>query len=64
MDIQFQKERVGQKGDDMILYFQNSIPVVQVDRDNNADHSKSTWCNIVTLNSLITIGLMYLNSTQ
>ena len=43
----------------MILYFRKSIPDVQVHMDNNAAHNESSWCNIVTLNSHITVDLIY-----
>ena len=55
----FQKDRVGQRESGGILYLRNSIPVVLVHIGNNADNSKSLWCNIDTLNLLETIGLMY-----
>ena len=41
----------------MILYFRNSISIVQVHIENKTDQSESFWRNIVTLNSLLTIHL-------
>ena len=35
------RTRMRQKGNDVILYFRNSIPVVQLHIDDNADHSES-----------------------
>ena len=45
----FLKDSVGQRGGGVILYVINVIPVAQEDIDNNADHSESLCCNIVTL---------------
>ena len=49
----------GQSGGGVILYFRNSILMVQVLIGNNADHNESLWCIVVSLNLRITIGLIY-----
>ena len=47
-----------------MIHFRNSIPVVHM--DNKADHNESLCCNVVILNSLITLGFICLkpNSTE
>ena len=50
---------MGQRGGGVILYFRNFISVVHIQIDNSAEHCECLWCNIVTLNSLITTGLIY-----
>ena len=42
-----------------MLYFKYSIRLLQLSIDNNAAHNEYLWCDIVTLNSLLTIGLIY-----
>ena len=41
----FQTARVGQREDGVILYFRNSISVVKIRMDNNADHTDKLTCN-------------------
>ena len=49
--IMFQNNKVGQSRGGVILYFKNSIPVVQVHMFSNAEQNESLWFNIATLNS-------------
>ena len=44
--VVLQKDRMTNRGCGEIFYMRNSILVVQVHIDTNADQSESLWCNI------------------
>ena len=57
--VMFRRERIGRRGGGVILYIKESIQAYEIKLEREANCDKVVWCNIVTGNSTLTIGLVY-----
>ena len=57
--VMFRKDRIGRKGGGVILYIKESIQAYEIKLEREADCEEAVWCNIVTGNSTLTVGLVY-----
>ena len=55
----FRRDRIGRRGGGIILYMKDSIQAYEIKLEREADCDEAFWCNIVTGNSTLTIGLVY-----
>ena len=55
----FRKDRIGTRGDGVILYIKGSIQACEIKLEKEAEYKEAVWCNIVTGNSTLTVGLVY-----
>ena len=55
----FMKDRQERRGDGVILYIKESIQAYEITLKSEADCEEAVWCNIVTKNSTLTIGVVY-----
>ena len=55
----FRKDRLGRRGGGVILYIKESIQAYEIKLEKEAECEEAVWCNIVTGNSTLTVGLMY-----
>ena len=55
----FRKDRLGRRGGGVILYIKESIQVYEIKLEKEAECEEGVWCNIVTGNSTLTVGLVY-----
>ena len=58
-DVMFRRDRIGRRGGGVILYIKESIQAYEIKLDREADYDEAVWCNIVTGNLTLTIGLVY-----
>ena len=54
----FRKDRLGRRGGGVILYIKESIQAYEIKLEKEAE-CEAVWCNIVTGNSTLTVGLVY-----
>ena len=54
--VMFRRER---RGGGVILYIKESIQAYEITLKSEADCEEAIWCNIVTRNSTLTIGVVY-----
>ena len=57
--IMFRRDRIGRRGRGVILYVKESIQADEIKLEREADYDEAVWCNIVSGNSKLTIGLVY-----
>ena len=57
--VMFRKDRIGRRGGGVILYVKKSIQAYEIKLEREADCDEAVWCNIVSGNSKLTIGLVY-----
>ena len=55
----FRKDRRERRGGGVILYVKESIQAYEITLRSEADREEAIWCNIVTRNSTLTIGVVY-----
>ena len=55
----FMKNRVGRRGGGVISYINQYIQAYEIKLEREANCDEAVWCNIVTGNSTITMGLVY-----
>ena len=53
------KDRRETKGGGVILYIKEYIQAYEITLKSEADCEEAIWCNIVTRNSTLTIGVVY-----
>ncbi|KAK2177764.1 hypothetical protein NP493_580g00048 [Ridgeia piscesae] len=56
--VMFRKDRLG-RGGGVILYIKESIQAYEIKLEKEAEYEEAVWCNIVTGNSTLTVGLVY-----
>ena len=57
--VMFRKDRRVRRGGGVILYIKESIQAYEITLKSEADSVEAIWCNIVTRNSTLTIGVVY-----
>ena len=57
--VVFRKDRLGRRGGGVILYIKESIQAYEIKLEKEAECEEAVWCNIVTGNSTLTVGLVY-----
>ena len=55
----FRRDQIGGRGGGVILYIKESIQAYKIKLEREADCDEAVWCNIVSGNSTLTIGLVY-----
>ena len=55
----FRKDIMGKKGGGVLLYIMETIPAYEVQLQDEADCNEALWCNLVTLHTTVTIGVVY-----
>ena len=55
----FRKDRRERRGGGVILYIKESIQAYEITLKSEADCEEAIWCNIVTRNATLTIGVVY-----
>ena len=55
----FRKDRRERRGGGVILYIKKYIQAYEITLKSEADCEEAIWCNIVTRNSTLTIGIVY-----
>ena len=56
--VMFRKDRLGRRGGGFILYIKESIQADEIKLEKE-ECEEAVWCNIVTGNSTVTVGLVY-----
>ena len=59
--VMFRKDRIGRRGGGVILYIKESIQTYEIKLNKEAECEEAVWCNIVTGNSTLSVGLVYRN---
>ena len=57
--VMFRKDRRERRGGGVIFYIKESIQAYEITLNSEADRVEAIWCNIVTRNSTLTIGVVY-----
>ena len=57
--VMFRKDRRERRGGGVILYIKEYIQAYEITLKSEADCEEAIWCNIVTRNSTLTIGVVY-----
>ena len=57
--VMFRKDRIGRRGGGVILYIKESIQAYEMKLEKEAECEEAVWCNIVSGNSTLTVGLVY-----
>ena len=57
--VMFRKDRLGRRGGGVILYIKESIQAYEIKLEKEAECEEAVWCNIITGNSTLTVGLVY-----
>ena len=58
--VMFRKDRIGRRGGGVIfIYIIESIQAYEIKLEKEAECEEAVWCNIVTGNSTLTVGLVY-----
>ena len=57
--VMFRKDRLGRRGGGVILYIKESSQAYEIKLEKEAQCEEAIWCNIVTGNSTLTVGLVY-----
>ena len=55
----FRKDRIGRRGGGVILYIKESTQAYEIKLEKQTECEEAVWCNIVTGNSTLTVGLVY-----
>ena len=56
--VMFRKDRRERRGGEVILYIKESIQAYEITMKSEVDCEEAIWCNIVTRNSTLTIGVV------
>ena len=62
--VMFRKDRIGKKGGGVLLYTKDTIPVYEVQLQDEADCNEAMWCNLVTGHTTVTIGVVHISLSQ
>ena len=57
--VMFRKDRIGRRGGGVILYIKESIQAYEIKLEKEAEYEEAVWCNLVTGNSTLIVGLVY-----
>ena len=57
--VMFRKYRIERRGGGVVLYIKYSIQAYEIKLEKEAECEEAVWCNIVTGNSTLTVGLVY-----
>ena len=57
--VMFRKDRIGRRGGGVILYIKESTQAYEIKLEKEAECEEAVWCNIVSGNSTLTVGLVY-----
>ena len=57
--VMFRKDRQERMGGGFIMYIKESIQAYELQMEKEAECEEAIWCNIVTKNATLTIGLIY-----
>ena len=57
--VMFRKDRLGRRGGGVILFIKEYIQAYEIKLEKEAECEEAVWCNIVTGNSTLTVGLVY-----
>ena len=57
--VMFRKDILGRRGGGVILYIKESIQAYEIKFEKEVECEEAVWCNIVTGNSTLTVGLVY-----
>ena len=57
--VKCRKDRRERRGGGVILYIKESIKAYEITLKSEADCEEAIWCNILTRNSTLTIGVVY-----
>ena len=57
--VMFRKDRMGRKGDGVLLCIKENIPAYEVHLPEEADCNEAIWCKLVTGHTAVTIGVVY-----
>ena len=57
--VLFRNDRLVRNGGGVILYIKESIQAYEIKLEKEAECEEAVWCNIVTGNSTLTVGLVY-----
>ena len=55
----FKRDQIGRRGGGVVLYIKESIQAYKIKLEREVNCDEAVWCNIVTGNSTLTIGLVY-----
>ena len=55
----FRRDQIGGRGGGVIFYIKESIQAYKIKLETEAYCDTAVWCNIVSQNSTLTIGLVY-----
>ena len=55
----FRRDRIGRRGEGVILYLKESIQAYEIKLEREADYDEAVWCKMVSGNSKLNIGLVY-----
>ena len=55
----FRKDRMGRRGEGVLLYIKDTIPAYEVQLQEEADCNEAIWCKLVTGHTTVTIGVVY-----
>ena len=58
----FRRDQIGRRRGGVILYIKESIQAYEIKLEREEDCDEAVWCNIVTGNTTLTIGLVYRSS--
>ena len=57
--VMFRKDRMGRKGDGVLLCIKETILAYEVQLPEEADCNEAIWCKLVTGHTAVTIGVVY-----
>ena len=57
--VMFRKDRIWRRGGGVILYIKEYIQTYEIKLEKQAEWEEAVWCNMVTGNSTLTVGLVY-----
>ena len=57
--VMFRKDRRERRGGGVMLYIKESIQAYEITLKSETNCEEAIWCNIVTKNSTLTIGVVY-----
>ena len=55
----FRKDRIGRRGGGVNVYIKESIQAYEIQLEKEVECEEAVWCNIVTVNSTLTVGIIY-----
>ena len=57
--VMFRKDKMERRGGGVLLYIKETIPVYEVQLQEEADCKEALWCSLVTVHTPVTIGVVY-----